>query len=103
MRQLRIQSKARRDLIEIHRNLTDTLGDSKADQFEAHTSQTFLDLAQMPNIGAPRKMGRDQNRELRMWRVRGFEEYLIFYYVEPEFVRIGRVVHAKRDYRRREV
>ena len=100
MRRVQIQPKARRDLMDIHRNLNETLGNSKADQFETSASQTFLDLARMPNIGASRKMERDPHRDVRMWRVRDFMEYLIFYSVEPDLVRIDRVIHAKRDYKR---
>jgi len=35
-----------------------------------------------------------------MWRIRDFEEYLVFYYLESEVVYVERIVHAKRDYRR---
>ena len=35
-----------------------------------------------------------------MWRIREFEEYLIFYSVDPEFLSIDRIIHAKRDYNR---
>lgn len=100
MRRVLIQPKGRRDLLDIYRNLGETLGNPKAEQFQSNTIQTFFDLAQMPNIGVPRKFGRNPQKDLRMWRVRDFEEYLIFYFVEPDFVQVERVVHAKRDYRR---
>jgi toxin ParE1/3/4 len=76
------------------------LGHLNAGQFEMNSAQTFFDLAQMPNIGAPRQIERDPLRDVRMWRGRDFKEYLIFYSVKPDFVQIERVVHAKRDYKR---
>jgi plasmid stabilization system protein ParE len=37
---------------------------------------------------------------LRMWRVRHFEKYLIFYQPIPDGVQIERVIHAAQDYTR---
>ena len=100
MKQFRIRPKARRDLIDTFRNLHEILGVAKAEQFQANALQTFLDLAQMPNVGAPRMVEFDPMRDFRMWRIRGFEEYLVFYSVETGLVNIDRVIHAKRDFKR---
>lgn len=35
-----------------------------------------------------------------MWRVRGFESYLIFYYPQPDGIAVERVIHAAEDYQR---
>lgn len=35
-----------------------------------------------------------------MWRVRGFEAYLIVYRPLKDGVQIERVIHAKQDYKR---
>jgi plasmid stabilization system protein ParE len=35
-----------------------------------------------------------------MWRVRGFEAYLIFYYPQQDGIAVERVIHASQDYRR---
>ena len=37
---------------------------------------------------------------VRLWRVRGFESYLIFYRPLPDGVQIERVIHASQDYQR---
>jgi plasmid stabilization system protein ParE len=37
---------------------------------------------------------------VRMWRVAGFENFLIFYRLLKDRVAIERVFHAKQDYRR---
>ena len=100
MRQFRIRPKARRDLNNTFRNLLKIVGAAKAEHFLANALLTFLDLARMPKIGAPRMVERDPMRDLRMWRIRDFEEYLVFYSVETGLVNIDRVIHAKRDYKR---
>jgi hypothetical protein len=35
-----------------------------------------------------------------MWRVRGFESYLIFYVPRADGIAVERVIHASQDYRR---
>ena len=100
MRRFRIRPKARRDLNDTARNLLETLGAAKAEQFQASALQTFLDLVRMPKIGAPRTGGSNPRRDMRMWRIREYEEYLVFYSVDAEFLSIDRIIHAKRDYNR---
>lgn len=100
MRQVLIRPKGRRDLRDIYQNLAETLGIVTAEQFETNAIQTFFDLARMPNVGALRKLEGIPTRDWRMWRIRDFEEYLVFYYLESEVVYVERIVHAKRDYRR---
>ena len=49
-------------------------------------------------MGAPRKIANFP--KLRMWRIRGFEKYLIFYEPLAGGVEIMRVIHAAQDYNR---
>ena len=49
-------------------------------------------------MGAARKLGQFPN--LRMWRVREFEKYLIFYQPDADDIEIMRVIHAAQDYHR---
>jgi toxin ParE1/3/4 len=35
--------------------------------------------------------------ETRSWRIRGFQNYLIFYEVQPDKLRLLRVLHGSRD------
>ena len=69
-----------------------------ARRFLAEARDSFLELAQMPHLGAPGKSRKFPT--LRMWRVRHFEKYLIFYQPIPEGVRVERVIHAAEDYTR---
>jgi toxin ParE1/3/4 len=71
--------------------------------FEAATR--FLDavdesieaICQMPEIGAPKQFKNPVLAGLRSWAVKGFEDILIFYVVQPDALRVVRVLHGRRD------
>ena len=67
-----------------------------AKRFLAAARVSFLELALTPNLGAPGKS--EKFPTLRMWRVRHFEKYLIFYHPQTNGVQIERVIHASQDY-----
>jgi toxin ParE1/3/4 len=71
-----------------------------ARRFRDAAEKSFGDLAAMPRMGAPRRALNAKFAGLRMWRVRGFESYLIFYRPLNNGVAIERVIHAKQDHRR---
>ena len=50
-----------------------------------------------PHIGPVREFDNTELREVRIWLVKGFEKYLIFYRATDELVEILRVLHAARD------
>src|SRR5207244_1926673 len=54
-------------------------------------------LRKMPSIGSPRNFASSRLRGLRQWRVKGFEDYLIFYRVTEERIDVFRVLHRRRD------
>ena len=49
-------------------------------------------------MGAPKKV--EKFPKVRMWRVRDFEKYLVFYEPRGRDVEIIRVIHAAQDYNR---
>jgi len=55
-------------------------------------------LAENPFMGIERPFADPKLKKMRMWRVKGFEDFLIFYVVESERILLLRVVHAKRDF-----
>ena len=63
------------------------------DAVEASVQQ----LLRMPNMGAPRELKNPALKGLRVWPVKGFDGFLIFYTVEGDTVRIIRILHGKRD------
>ena len=59
--------------------------------------KSFHDLAEMPRMG-PLKVHEGKFAGLRMWRVTGFDNFLIFYRLLKGGVAIERVAHAKQGY-----
>jgi len=68
-----------------------------AARFLAAADTTFLDLAATPGLGRLREFRNDRLQDLRSWRIRGFENWLVFYRVTEEAVEILRVLHGARD------
>ena len=54
-------------------------------------------ICRMPHIGAPKQLRNPSLEGLRFWAVKGFEDFLIFYAVQGEVLRVVRVLNAKRD------
>ena len=69
-----------------------------AQRFLTACDETFTFLAQNKNVGAKRAFRDPAARNVRMWRVRGFEKYLIFYQPLSEGIKILHVVHSARNY-----
>ncbi len=60
--------------------------------------QTFRFLAENRYIGATRNFNNSSLKEVRMWRVKGFEKYLIFYQPQSDGVKILHIVHGAQNY-----
>lgn len=93
-----VRPAARRDLIGHFAYLGENGSFLTARRFLAQARATFQKLAEAPHLGALRQSGKFPT--LRMWRVRHFEKYLIFYQPTADGVRIERIVHAAQDYTR---
>ncbi|MBI4663308.1 MAG: type II toxin-antitoxin system RelE/ParE family toxin [Verrucomicrobia bacterium] len=59
--------------------------------------ETFKDLAASPGLGRPRRFRNPRLRDVRSWRVSGFDNYLIFYRIVPDGVQVLHVYHGARD------
>jgi toxin ParE1/3/4 len=82
------------DFLEIVRYLR-RKNPTAAIRFAQAFESTIVMLAGAPHLGRLRPdLGLPQTRS---WRVRGFENYLLFYDILPEKVRILRVLHGSRD------
>jgi toxin ParE1/3/4 len=68
-----------------------------ADRFLASAHATFKALARMPGMGRPRHFSPAWLRDLRSFRVQGFENYLIFYRPITDGVEVFHVLHGARD------
>lgn len=100
MARVAIRPRARRDLREILAYYIETAGVETARHFREAAAQTFHQLSKFPLQGVPGKVRRSEYRDIRMWRVRGFEMYLVFYLPRQDGIPVERVIHAARDYRR---
>jgi toxin ParE1/3/4 len=69
----------------------------KALEFDAAVFESFDRLRKMPLIGSERAYMNERLNGLRMWFVKGFENYLIFYRPLGDRIEIVRVLHSARD------
>ncbi len=88
---------AKRDLTHYFVWFAEQAGVDLARRFLRSADQAFRDLAAMPNMG-PFKVREGKFAGVRMWRVPGFEDILIFYRPLRDGVAIERVFHARQDY-----
>jgi len=68
-----------------------------ADRFLESAHATFKESARMPGMGRPRHFMRAELRELRSFRVKGFENHLIFYHPTPDGIEVFHNLHGARD------
>jgi toxin ParE1/3/4 len=66
--------------------------------FLVAVEETLELLAEQPFVGSQRNFPNKKFENMRMWRVKGFENYLVFYTVEENLIKIFRLVNAKRDF-----
>lgn len=68
-----------------------------ADRFLESAYGTFQELARMPGMGRLRHFPQARLRELRSFRVKGFENYLIFYCPVSDGIEVFHILHGARD------
>lgn len=91
-----VTSLARRDIIEAASFLAQDSLEVGLRFFDA-TESSFELLSSSPKIGRVLTIS---GEEVRMWFVKGFPRYLIFYTEKSAEVKIVRVIHSARDYNR---
>ena len=95
-RRIAVERAAEDDLFEatvsIQRN-----NPAAAQRFVQEARDTFERLADYPEMGRRYQTTHPRLQELRIWRVRGFENYLIFYRISEETLFIERVLYGTRD------
>ena len=63
------------------------------------TNEAFSLLEKNPEIGHHYQFTSKRLSQVRIWRISGFKEHLIFYRPYPQGVEILDVIHGKRDIR----
>ena len=71
-----------------------------AQKFLNACDETFLFPAENKRIGSVKNFKDAKLSEVRMWRVKKFEKYLIFYIPTENGVKILHVLHSSTDYNR---
>ena len=71
-----------------------------AQRFLDACDETFRFLADNQLIGSVRRFENVKLSEVRMWRVKGFEKYLVFYQPFGDGVKVLHLLHSARDYNR---
>ncbi len=71
-----------------------------AEQFIEAVKETTVQLAKTPYLGFTREFRNAKLRSVRVWRVKGFEKYLIFYIQKQDVIEFFYLIHSARDYRR---
>ena len=66
-------------------------------RFYDAASVTFGKIASMPGIGERWPSVNPRLAELRVWRIEGFENHLIFYRIADNDIEIIRITHAAHD------
>jgi toxin ParE1/3/4 len=82
---------AKRDLIEHFVYLAENASIEVAERFLDRAEESFNDLARQPMMGAPLSLKNPDLASVRKWRVKDFDNHLIFYGPRP-----GRRVHRAR-------
>jgi toxin ParE1/3/4 len=98
MASVRQRAAAGRDLVEHFIYLAEDAGLETAERFLTQAEATFDALAEQPLMGAPLTLKDSDLAGIRKWRVKDFDNFLIFYLPRPDGVSIVRVLYAARDW-----
>ena len=96
-REAKKQPQALDDLYRQGRYYVEEGSAETAARFLAAVERALAQLVAMPELGARRTYRHPNLTGLRMWRIRGFRESLIFYRPTKEGIEVVRALHAKRD------
>ena len=91
-------SRVVRELTEYFVHLANEAGVEVAERFLENAEASFQSLADQPLIGSPVPVRDKRLQGVRKWRVKQFDNYLIFYLPRTDGVQIVSVLHASRDW-----
>jgi len=78
--------------------LAESAGLDTAERFLTNAEASFNDLTGQPTMGAPLTLQNPALSGIRKWRVKDFDNYLIFDLPRPDGVSIVRVLHGAQDW-----
>lgn len=77
--------------------IAENIGVERALHFDDMVFESLERLREMPFIGSERTYSNPLLAGLRLWFVKDFEKYLIFYRVIDDAVQIVRILHSSQD------
>jgi toxin ParE1/3/4 len=89
--------RAHADVLDIFAYLAKETSISTADGFLTNLQATLDQLATFPNIGARRTYENQMIKNVRIFPVKKFRHYLVFFRSTAEDIEVIRVVHGSRD------
>jgi toxin ParE1/3/4 len=98
MAQVRKRASAKQDLIGHFVYLAENASIETAERFLSCAQDSFSDLANNPEMGPLLQVRNPELAGIRKWRVKDFENFLIFYKPDENGITIVRVMHAARDW-----
>jgi len=98
-RQIGVERAAEQDLYEAALYLRER-SPQRARRFVQAARDTFVFLAEQPQIGRRYLSSHPRLQDLHVWHVRGFDRYLIFYRFSEDTLFIERILYGTRDIER---
>ena len=92
------RAEAKRDLVKHFVYLAEQTDLETARRFRRAADEACHLLAEMPELGPRRRFKSSRLANARMWPIKGFREFLIFYEPVEAGIRVLRVIHSKEDY-----
>ena len=96
MSEIRKRPQVIRDLIDIATYLAENNLEN-SDRFLFAAEETLKQLGQMPQLGKKCQFSNSRLQNIRVFAVKGFRKYLVFYQIIATGVEIIRVIHGSRD------
>lgn len=94
---LNVRNKATQDLRQAANYILVNGDSDSASRFLESIETTFKQLATTPGMGKKMRSLSPRLGEIRQWRVKDFNDYLIFYRIQEQEVDIIRLLHGARD------
>ncbi len=92
------RAQAKRDIVKHFVYLAEQADLDTARRFRTAVEEACNLLAEMPELGPTRRFRNPRLASTRMWPLKGFREFLIFYEPIEGGIRLLRVIHSKEDY-----
>ena len=92
-----IRPQARDDLYEQFLYMSNR-GNDLAWRFLDALESTVDRLVELPDLGIKYRAGQSGTEEVRVWKVKGFPNHLIFYSPAGDAIHVLRILHGARDH-----